>query len=250
MTGCGAPGQSASGDSDLADEWGAALAEQGASARLIRGGRMDRHDRGGSTTANVARPPASTGSSTRTKSTTSSASPERSGRRPAHSGIRAIVDFAMVSYERLPMLEIVFDRLVRLLTTSLRNFFSDNVEVSLTDITSVRFGDYSTRSRCRRILAVFKAEEWDNFGLITVDSTLAYSVIDVLLGGRRAATRRGSTAGPSRPSRPASSGACSISCWRTREHAFQPLSPVRFTSTASRPTRASPPSRGPPTPPS
>ena len=35
-----------------------------------------------------------------------------------HSGIRAIIDSAMVSYERLPMLEIVFDRLVRLMTTS------------------------------------------------------------------------------------------------------------------------------------
>ena len=57
-------------------------------------------------------------------------------------GIRAIVNSALVSYERLPMLEIVFDRLVRLMTTSLRNFTSDNVEVSLDRITSVRFGDY------------------------------------------------------------------------------------------------------------
>src|ERR1700687_4042673 len=48
-----------------------------------------------------------------------------------NSGIRAIIDSAMVSYEPLPMLEIVFDRLVRLMTTSLRNFTSDNVEVSL-----------------------------------------------------------------------------------------------------------------------
>src|SRR5215470_6807589 len=47
------------------------------------------------------------------------------------SGIRAIINSALVSYERLPMLEIVFDRLVRLMTTSLRNFTSDNVEVSL-----------------------------------------------------------------------------------------------------------------------
>ena len=53
-----------------------------------------------------------------------------------NSGIRAIIDSAMVSYERLPMLEIVFDRLVRLMTTSLRNFTSDNVEVSLDRITS------------------------------------------------------------------------------------------------------------------
>src|SRR6201986_1901045 len=32
-----------------------------------------------------------------------------------NSGIRAIIDSAMVSYERLPMLEIVFDRLVRVI---------------------------------------------------------------------------------------------------------------------------------------
>jgi flagellar motor switch protein FliM len=49
-------------------------------------------------------------------------------------GIRAIINSALVSYERLPMLEIVFDRLVRYMTTSLRNFTSDNVEVSLGDI--------------------------------------------------------------------------------------------------------------------
>ena len=42
-----------------------------------------------------------------------------------------IINSALVSYERLPMLEIVFDRLVRLMTTSLRNFTSDNVEVTL-----------------------------------------------------------------------------------------------------------------------
>jgi flagellar motor switch protein FliM len=104
------------------------------------------------------------------------------------SGIRAIIDSAMVSYERLPMLEIVFDRLVRLMTTSLRNFTSDNVEVSLDRITSVRFGDYLNSIPLPAILAVFKAEEWDNFGLFTVNSSLIYSMIDVLLGGRRGQT--------------------------------------------------------------
>jgi flagellar motor switch protein FliM len=83
------------------------------------------------------------------------------------------------------MLEIVFDRLVRLMTTSLRNFTSDNVEVSLDRITSVRFGDYLNSIPLPAILSVFKAEEWDNFGLFTVDSSLIYSIIDVLLGGRR-----------------------------------------------------------------
>jgi flagellar motor switch protein FliM len=105
-----------------------------------------------------------------------------------NSGIRAIIDSAMVSYERLPMLEIIFDRLVRLMTTSLRNFTSDNVEVSLDRITSVRFGDYLNSIPLPAILGVFKAEEWENFGLITINSNLIYSIIDVLLGGRRGQT--------------------------------------------------------------
>lgn len=101
------------------------------------------------------------------------------------SGVRSIIDSAMVSYERLPMLEIVFDRLIRLMTTTLRNFTSDNVEVSLDRITSVRFGDYLNSIPLPSMLAVFKAEEWDNYGLFTLDSNLIYSIIDVLLGGRR-----------------------------------------------------------------
>jgi flagellar motor switch protein FliM len=100
-------------------------------------------------------------------------------------GIRAIVNSALVSYERLPMLEIVFDRLVRLMTTSLRNFTSDNVEVSLDNISSIRFGDYLNSIPLPAILAVFRAPELDNFGLFTIESNLIYSIVDVLLGGRR-----------------------------------------------------------------
>ena len=104
---------------------------------------------------------------------------------PEKSGIQAILSSALVSYERLPMLEVVFDRLVRLMSTSLRNFTSDNVEVSLDNIASIRFGDYLNSIPLPAMLSVFKAEEWDNFGLITVDSSLIYSIVDVLLGGRR-----------------------------------------------------------------
>ena len=100
-------------------------------------------------------------------------------------GVRTLVDSGTVSYERLPMLEIVFDRMVRLLTSSLRNFFSDNVEVTLNGITSVRFGDYLASIPLPAVLNVFKADPWDNFGIVTVDSSLIYLVIDVLLGGRR-----------------------------------------------------------------
>ena len=102
----------------------------------------------------------------------------------AKTGMQAVLSSALVSYERLPMLEVVFDRLVRLMSTSLRNFTSDNVEVSLDNITSIRFGDYLNSVPLPPMLSVFRAEEWDNFGLIMVDSPLVYSIVDVLLGGR------------------------------------------------------------------
>jgi flagellar motor switch protein FliM len=102
-----------------------------------------------------------------------------------NSGIMALVNSALVNYERLPMLEVVFDRLVRMMSTSLRNFTSDNVEVSLDQITSVRFGDYLDSIPLPAMLAVFKAEEWDNSALLTIDSAMIYSIVDVLLGGRR-----------------------------------------------------------------
>jgi flagellar motor switch protein FliM len=101
------------------------------------------------------------------------------------SGVMALINSAMVNYERLPMLDIVFDRLVRLMSTSLRNLTSDNVEVSLDQVSTVRFGDYMNSIPLPAMLSVFKAEEWDNQGLMVTDSALIYSIVDVLLGGRK-----------------------------------------------------------------
>ena len=143
------------------------------------------------------------------------------------SGIRAIINSGMVSYERLPMLEIVFDRLVRLLTTSLRNFTSDNVEVSLDNMSTLRFGDYLSSVPLPAMIAVFKAVEWDNYILMTVDSTLIYSIVDVLLGGR--GTRAIRVEG-----RPYTTIETNLMkrlievILRDAETAFEPLSPVKF----------------------
>jgi flagellar motor switch protein FliM len=104
------------------------------------------------------------------------------------SGLRALINSAVVSYERLPMLEIIFDRLVRLMTTSLRNLASDNIDVSLDQITSIRFGDYLNSIPLPAMIGVFRSEQLDNFGLVTIETNLIYSIVDVLLGGRRGTT--------------------------------------------------------------
>ena len=107
------------------------------------------------------------------------------GEGSASDGMQRIIGAGMSSFERLPMLEIVFDRLVRIMSTSLRNFTSDNVEVAIDAILSLRFGDYLNAIPLPAMLAVFKADEWDNYGLMFVDSAMIYSIVDVLLGGRR-----------------------------------------------------------------
>lgn len=107
--------------------------------------------------------------------------------RPAgeRSGIMALVQSRDITYERLPMLEVVFDRLERMLTTSVRNFTSENVDISLENITAQRFSDYMNTVSSPAMIAIFKAVQWDNYGLIAVDSAMIYSIVDVLLGGRR-----------------------------------------------------------------
>jgi flagellar motor switch protein FliM len=101
------------------------------------------------------------------------------------SGIKALLDRSNDNYERLPMLEVVFDRFVRTLSTSLRNFTSENVEINIQAITSMRFEDYLNSVPLPALLAIFQAVEWENLGVITIDSSLTYSMVDILLGGGR-----------------------------------------------------------------
>jgi flagellar motor switch protein FliM len=144
------------------------------------------------------------------------------------SGIQAVLNSALVSYERLPMLEVVFDRLVRLMSTSLRNFTSDNVEVSLDKIASIRFGDYLNSIPLPAMLGVFKAEEWDNYGLITADSFLIYSIVDVLLGGRRGAAAEGVEGRPYTTIERSLVERMVHVILSDLSAAFEPLSPVTF----------------------
>ncbi|MDR7038228.1 flagellar motor switch protein FliM [Methylobacterium sp. BE186] len=216
------------GDASLAEEWGAALAEQGTTrnasdvaaewATMIEDGESDNLPElaGNDRILNQEEIDGVLGFSLRELSASGAG------------GVRAIVDSGVVQYERLPMLEIVFDRMIRLLSTSLRNFFQDNVEVTLDNITSVRFGDYLNAIPLPTLLGVFRADAWENSGLVTVESNLAYSTLDLLLGGKRGGS---SSRLDGRPF-------TTIEMQLVRrlveiilgdlELSFQPLSPVRF----------------------
>lgn len=91
-------------------------------------------------------------------------------------------------FERLPMADVVFERLSRILGGSLRNLFQDNVEVRLVSIASQRLGDSLADVGPLSLLGVFRAREWDNPGIIHVDAETVSNLTEILLGGRRTAS--------------------------------------------------------------
>lgn len=101
------------------------------------------------------------------------------------SGLRAVLDKALDSYEKLPMLEIVFERLVRLLTTSLRNLTSETVDINIKGFSSQRFSSYYNTIKTPASITVFKVLEWENYGLIVIDNALTFSLVDLLFGGKK-----------------------------------------------------------------
>ncbi|MGV2432301.1 MAG UNVERIFIED_CONTAM: FliM/FliN family flagellar motor switch protein [Rickettsiaceae bacterium] len=103
-------------------------------------------------------------------------------------GIKAVLDRAMQAYEKLPMLEIVFERLIRSMTSALRNLTSENVEIHVTELESLRFGVYLSNIEQPSSIAVFKAVEWDNLGLVVLDNNIVLTLVEVLLGGNHNST--------------------------------------------------------------
>jgi flagellar motor switch protein FliM len=88
-------------------------------------------------------------------------------------------------HERLPMLDVVVDRLVRLLTSSIRQFTSQTARVAITDYAVGRFGDMLSALPKPALINVVAAEPWDNKLLIAADSEAIYGLVEVLLGGRQ-----------------------------------------------------------------
>lgn len=102
-------------------------------------------------------------------------------------GIELLLDKALSSQMKLPMLDVVYDRFVRMISNSLRAFTSQNVDISIEKAGSTRFGDYIDSIPIPTMIAVIKAIEWDNFGLVIIDSQLTYSLVEILFGGRKIA---------------------------------------------------------------
>lgn len=100
-------------------------------------------------------------------------------------GIEVLIEKALNSHIKLPMLDIIYDRFVRVASNSLRNYTSFTVDVDISESKIARFGEYVDSVPNPTMIAVFKAVEWDNFGLVVIESSLVYTFMDILFGGRK-----------------------------------------------------------------
>ncbi|MEM6338447.1 MAG: FliM/FliN family flagellar motor switch protein [Pseudomonadota bacterium] len=100
-------------------------------------------------------------------------------------GIKAVLEQSLQSYDKLPMLEIIFEKFIRQLSTSLRNLTSEPVDVTIANFSSLRFGSYFDSLENPSSIVVFKAVEWENLGLLVLENNMIFSFVDILLGGKK-----------------------------------------------------------------
>lgn len=88
-----------------------------------------------------------------------------------------------VTHERLPMLDVVFDRTVQMLTESFLHLTSQEVAVQLDEIQYARFSDFMGEPPDAPVIAIVRAVAWDQSFLLMLDGSLVFTLVEILLGG-------------------------------------------------------------------
>ena len=100
--------------------------------------------------------------------------------------IENMIYMSMLNYERLPMLDVIFDRFMLTLTTSMKAQTSANADIQIKGI------EYKSFSKCMNalpvpgILAISNANPWSGNIIVALDAPFLYSALEIMLGGRRA----------------------------------------------------------------
>lgn len=105
------------------------------------------------------------------------------------SGLAALVNSALVSHRRLPMLDVVFDRAARRFATTLRQLTTADADAALDNVTSIRFGDFLAAQSAQGVVGVLKASRLGGPLLVAAEPHFVQQAVDLLLGGRRGSVR-------------------------------------------------------------
>lgn len=98
---------------------------------------------------------------------------------------RKIIQKSMQRFERLPMLDVIYERFALGLNSTLKTFTTATVEAT---VQGLEYRQYSDAMECLplpSLLAVANATPWDNDILVSLDANFLYGALEIMLGGRK-----------------------------------------------------------------
>src|SRR5882757_99633 len=93
-----------------------------------------------------------------------------------------LLDATGVSIDRMPMLNVIFDRMAATCTDSLQPMAGTPCYFSVSSITNGRVGDIIKDYEANAVAAVLYAEQWDARVLILLDRDFVFTMVEALFG--------------------------------------------------------------------
>jgi flagellar motor switch protein FliM len=92
--------------------------------------------------------------------------------------------------KQFPLLDIVFDKFTQFFAESVGNFLQNRVDFIKVGVRSGLYKQYIDSIALPALFNIFKIKEWESKGLVMVNNSLVYFLINVLLGGKKNNTTR------------------------------------------------------------
>ncbi len=96
-----------------------------------------------------------------------------------------IIYKSMMNYEKLPMLEVISERMVMAMTTSLKAHTSATADISIKSLEYVAYSDAVGMIAIPSLLSIVHCDPWDGNMLAVIDAKLLYAALEIQLGGRK-----------------------------------------------------------------
>ncbi|MGR3464796.1 flagellar motor switch protein FliM [Limimaricola sp.] len=100
-----------------------------------------------------------------------------------------IIQMASLSYERLPLLETIFERYALALGSAFKSFVAMPCEVTLLSFEYLPCGPALEAIGAPALTAVARADPWDARIALAVSPELLFSTLEIMLGGRNGDSR-------------------------------------------------------------
>ncbi|MFG6559608.1 MULTISPECIES: flagellar motor switch protein FliM [unclassified Sulfitobacter] len=97
---------------------------------------------------------------------------------------------ARESFQRLPTLEIIIDRLLLALVPDLKSYCTIAPEIELSSLEYMPYEDAMESIQSPSLIAIANAESWGSQIACVVEPDLLFSVLEIMLGGRRATSQQ------------------------------------------------------------